>query len=71
MSTELPKREGAAQTEVAPRHTEFNLPTRLLIDGKPYTYDPYLNVWTNGLGVELSGWTIMHGMSLNLRVEVA
>ncbi|MCE4024672.1 hypothetical protein LXM50_01655 [Microbacterium sp. Au-Mic1] len=67
MDTHPTARELPAQD----RHTEFNLPTRLLIDDKPYTYDPYLNAWTNGLGVELSGWTIMHGMSLNLRVEVA
>lgn len=53
------------------RHPEFGLAARLLIDGKLFVYDPYLNAWTNGLGVELSGWTIMHGMSSTLRVEVA
>jgi hypothetical protein len=78
VSAPLPKRDGAAQTEVAPqdaaytdRHPIWGLPARLIIDGQTFRYDSYLDAWTNGLGVELTGRTIMLGMSLRTRVEVA
>jgi hypothetical protein len=54
------------------RHPEFGLPARLLIDGELHIYDRYLDAWVDTLGKrELTGWTILQGMSLNLRVEVA
>lgn len=52
------------------RHPEFGLSERLRIDGTLYTFDNYLDVWTDGLGHELTGWTILQGMSTTLRVEV-
>ncbi|KKX97196.1 hypothetical protein [Microbacterium sp. Ag1] len=57
--------------EYTDRHPIWGLPARLIIDGSPFWYDSYLDCWTNGLGVELTGRTIMLGMSLRTRVEVA
>ena len=63
----------SAQGEPAKdRHPVWGLPARLLIDGELHVYDRYLDSWVSTLGKrELSGWTILHGMSLNTRVEVA
>lgn len=54
------------------RHPEYGLPLDrpLRIDGKRFTYNAYLDCWEDGLGIELTGWAIMHGMSTTLRVEV-
>ena len=60
-------------TEAAPldRHPIWGLPRVLICDGQRFTYDAYLDCWTNGLGVEWTGWTILHAMSHDMRVEVA
>ncbi|WP_146751999.1 hypothetical protein [Microbacterium sp. SMR1] len=73
MSTGLPERGGAAPTdpEYTNRHPIYGLPPRLLLDGDLFTYNAYLDAWTNAEGVEWTGWTILHGMSTTLRVEVA
>ena len=50
MSTPLPKREGAAPTEVAPQyHSTLGLNYRLVIDHKLYVYSEYLDAWVNTL----------------------
>jgi hypothetical protein len=52
-------------------HPVYGLQRRLLIDGKLYVYDRYLDAWVSLLGHEMTGTAILNGMSTNLRVEVA
>lgn len=52
-------------------HPQWGLQKRLLIDGRLFIYDEYLDAWTGPNAVTLSGRTILTGMSHNTRVEVA
>jgi hypothetical protein len=60
-----------AQENANKYHPVYGLQRRLLIEGKLYTYDAYLDHWISLLGHEMSGTAILNGMSTTLRVEVA
>ena len=71
----LPARVGDPLAEAMERaakyHPVWGLQKRLLIDGRLFVYDEYLDAWTGPQGVTLGGHTILTGMSYNTRVEVA
>jgi hypothetical protein len=76
MSDRLDARVTPAEIEEAKKtadkyHPIYGIQRNLIIDGVRYDYNRYLDCWVGWNGHEMTGETILNGMSTTLRVEVA